>query len=131
MLDSVRLVETPTGSAGSAGVTLDSPMRVDGKIHAVYIGLTTEPSTIDITVKTKGNGSMPSQAILTLTNLAASGWYYPRTPTHAIADGSALLYAAAGTPQTALIAVQDIITLVSAQGDPVAAGVSCVVVFEK
>ena len=67
------------GSAGSATSNNDGPV-VRGGIYAVYVRYNDSPpaATTDVIISTAGN-SAPSYDILTLTNAATDGLFFPRT----------------------------------------------------
>lgn len=69
--------QAATGSAGSAvgiGVT---QMAVNGQILAVHLARGEQPvNTTDVIIRERNNN--PSKPVLTVTNLAADGWYSPR-----------------------------------------------------
>jgi len=68
------------GSAGSAVATVTSNI-ISGLIHAIYVAQAGTPAaTTDITISIV----TPALAVLTLTNVTSSGWYYPRV----LGDGS-------------------------------------------
>lgn len=69
------------GSAGSATANADTTSIVSGCIYAVYVKYNDSPpaGTTDITIKTKGTApAPPSNTILTITDAATDGWFYPR-----------------------------------------------------
>lgn len=66
------------GGAGLATNNATSTVPVNGRIAAIYINyLDSPPATTDVTITTAGN-SAPAYAILTISNSATSGIYYPR-----------------------------------------------------
>ncbi len=69
------------GGAGVATANLTSTIRVKGKVLAVGVEYLDSPpaGTTDVTIATSGSIG-PTQTILTLTNAATDGWFYPRTP---------------------------------------------------
>ena len=84
----------------------------NGLVQAVRFIDTDLDDTADITVTCGASG----QAIVTLTNQAATASFQPRGATHSTA-GAALLYAAGGTAVSDLIPVADeTIKVVVAQG---------------
>jgi hypothetical protein len=61
-----------------------------GRITAVYIKYNGSPpaGTTDVTIATLGTSpSPPANTILTLTNAATDGWFYPRHQIHDEAGG--------------------------------------------
>ncbi len=111
-------VKITTAADGSA--TVDSP-RTSGMVYsATYIpdGTNPFPNTADISVTVKGTG----EAVLSRTNVAAGFTAYPRVPVSA-PDGTASLYAAAGTAVQDKVAVaNDQLRIVVAQGGNVKSG---------
>ena len=65
------------GSAGSTSGSAVEPVPFS-TLYAIYFDFTSAPSTMDTTVKSPGNGDLPSVTILTLTNVNSDAWYYPR-----------------------------------------------------
>ena len=69
---------TTTGGAGVSTANATSSTIVTGLIHAIYVRYNdSPPATTDLTIATAGNNT-PANTILTLTNSASSGMYYPR-----------------------------------------------------
>ena len=67
-----------TGSAGSASGNSQEAVP-SSKLYAVYFDFHgSAPATLDTTLSTPGNSDLPSQTILTLTNVNTDGYYYPR-----------------------------------------------------
>lgn len=67
---------TTSGSAGSATGSGDTSAPVNGRVLAIHVDLMASPgTTTDITISTK---NAPTQTIITLTNVTADAWYYPR-----------------------------------------------------
>lgn len=68
------------GGAGTSTANADSPHVVSGFITAVYVKYNGSPpaGTTDVIIKTKGAGAnAPSQTILSKSNSATDGWFYP------------------------------------------------------
>lgn len=108
-------VDVLTDAGGAA--TAYSNMPVNGKLlHMRYIPDGTSPldTGADITVTGESSGI----AIVTKANIGTSAFTLaPRQPTHNASDGSAALYAAAGTAVNAKIALAgERIKVVVAQG---------------
>ncbi len=109
-------------SAGGAATAFSG--RVTGRILAVIYTAVDFDATADITITLEETG----EAILTLTNQAASGVFYPRVPTHD-ETGAAALYAAAGTNvRDAVAAANDRVKVVVAQGGATKTGTIVIVV---
>ena len=107
----------------SGDVTGYTP-AVTGRILTVIFTDTDFDAGADITV----TGDLTAQAILTLTNQAASGTFAPRQATHDIV-GAASLHAAAGEPVEDYIWVcQEKVKVVVAQGGNVKSAVVTVIV---
>ncbi len=85
-----KITVTVSGSAGSATGSGQTRLPVNGKIAAVYVDYTSQPSTADVVIATAGNNS-PAQTILSLTNANTDGWYYPQAQIHKN-DGTALTF---------------------------------------
>jgi hypothetical protein len=104
---SATLVGANGAAVGSATVL------VNGRIVGVYLAVGDLPNTTDVTIK----GIAPDQTILTITDLAASAWYYPRSGVHG-ATGAALTYDGTRTVNEA-IPVDGYVTISGAQGNAV------------
>lgn len=71
------------GANGVATANQDSPGPVFGELVAVAVKYNDSPpaATTDVIIKTKGGSTAnkypPTQAILTLTDGATDGWFYP------------------------------------------------------
>jgi hypothetical protein len=112
----IRRVKIPTittvGSNGSATGNDVTPIPIVGRILAVYIDYTSQPSTTDVTLATI---EAPVKTILTVTDTNSDGWFYPRTAVHSAA-GAAVTYD--GTrPIYDSVPVADIVKATVAQGD--------------
>lgn len=62
------------GAAGSATGSGTTSRPVNGRLRAVYINYTTQPATADVTI----TSTAPTQTLLTRSNSATNGWFYPR-----------------------------------------------------
>lgn len=72
MIRTHTITVTVAGADGNAaGEGQSSP--VNGLLRAVYVDYVTQPATADLTLATLA----PAQTLLTLTNNATDGWYYP------------------------------------------------------
>ena len=79
MIRRIEIIATSSGSDGSAVASEDSVI-VQGEILAVHLGYTSQPATTDVVLKMNS----PEQAILSVGNANADGWFYPRV---AVQDG--------------------------------------------
>ncbi len=86
MIDLVTLSLTLSGTSGN----VTSGSAVMGRILAIYLEYQsgTDAGT-DVTIATAASSSLPANTILTITDSATSGWYYPRHQVHSNA-GAAL-----------------------------------------
>lgn len=78
MIDSAYVRLFPAGADGSATVTAaatDWDKRVEGEILGIAVDLTTQPSTIDITIP---HPNAPAINLLAGSNLSADAYYAPR-----------------------------------------------------
>jgi hypothetical protein len=77
MFELVRVAVTTTGSAGSATGNEDTEYAVNGKLYAVYLDYhaSAPGATTDVTIT---QTEAPSQTLLTVTDNATDGWYFPR-----------------------------------------------------
>lgn len=104
------------GSAGSATANSTTSNPIAGKVHAVYIQyLDSPPNTTDITIASSGNAH-PAMTILSVTDAATNGWWYPRAATHSTA-GAAALYAGSGTAVNDRVAIADTVKVTIAQAN--------------
>ena len=76
-----------TGGAGASGKTSD-PRTISGRVIAVGLKyLDSAPATSDVTVVMLANTDVaPARTILTVTDAATDGWFYP---TAAMTGGAA------------------------------------------
>ena len=72
------------GSDAAATSNADSKSPISGRILAVYVKYNhSPPGTTDVVISTKGSSPRPpSNTILTLTDAATAGWFYPRHIVH-------------------------------------------------
>lgn len=101
-----------SGGAGVATANADTVIPIKGLIEAIRVEYNgSPPATTDLVIKTKGANAAPgSNTIMTLTDAAADGWFYPR---HVIHDD-------AGSPVASTytrIAVHDIINVLIDQAN--------------
>ena len=74
-----------TGGAGVATANADTTIVASGLLYGVYVKYNDSPpaASTDVIVSTKGTSpTAPTLALLTITNAATSGWFYPRANTH-------------------------------------------------
>lgn len=87
-----RTTVTATASAGGAGTATGdarSQHIVQGAILAVYLDYSAaSAATMDVVINEANNS--PALPVLTVTNTATDGWYYPRITVDNVADGSDL-----------------------------------------
>jgi hypothetical protein len=123
---SSAIVVTTTGSAGSAAGNATSAEIINGKILAIYLDFHADtPATADVTVETV---HAPVKVLLTTSNTATDGWYYPRYIIHSEA-GAALTGTAGG--DRAQHGVNDYIKVSLVQGDALTAAVTAYIVYEE
>lgn len=106
-----------TGGSGTATASAISSVVVSGLIRGVHIAYTDSPpaGTTDVTIAEKNNS--PAMSVLTVTNAATDGWFFP----NAQADNQA---GADITNHGQPIAVADYINVTIAQANN---GDGCVV----
>lgn len=119
MLDLIGPIMTPA-SAGGAGVstaTVTTTQVIRGEVKGVYLQYNDSPpaGTTDVTLASAGVDH-PAETILTISNAATNGWFYPRVGAQTTA-GAAMLFAAGGTAVPACIPVADKLTLTIAQAN--------------
>jgi hypothetical protein len=75
------------GNNGQATANADTTIRVIGKVFGIYVKYNDSPpaGTTDVVVKTKGTSpAPPTYNLLTLTNAATDGWFYPQAQIHTV-----------------------------------------------
>lgn len=85
---------TAAGSAGSATANATTTVRISGFLQGVYVKYNDSPpaGTTDVTIATLGTSpAPPAVTLLTLTNAATDGWFYPRVQVHSTAGAAATL----------------------------------------
>lgn len=106
-------VTLTTDASGDCTAYTQRP--ISGELMAIWLdngaGGSTLTNTADIVVTDRETGA----AVLTVTNLAADGWYAPRIPVYGT-DGTPILHAAAGTPEVEEIPINGGLKFVVAQG---------------
>jgi len=108
---------------GSGDATVNAPTGINGKLYAIQALLGTLSSgNADLTISVQGHDA--ARTLLTITNIAANGLYYPRDLVHDAA-GNALTGSSGG--DRALPLCIGIPRLVVAQGG--AAGSGSVILF--
>lgn len=76
MFRDVKLTVT-TDESGDGTAT--HPNVIGGTLYAIYYQRgTLDNSTTDVTISVTGTPEGDDKTLLTLTNVTASGWYYPR-----------------------------------------------------
>jgi hypothetical protein len=83
-----------TGGAGASTATVTGTVPVHGAILSVYLKYNDTPpaGTTDVTLTTTGTASNapPAQTILSVSNAATNGYFYPRVPEHLASTGAAI-----------------------------------------
>lgn len=79
-----KISVTVAGTAGSATGTATSRKPICGQIQQIHVVYTTQAATCDVVIATQGKGaeSIPTFAILTLTNNNTTGIYRPHYIIH-------------------------------------------------
>ena len=111
-----------TGGAGVSTANTTSANILNGIVRAIYLEYTGSPpaGTTDVTIA--GANNDPANAILTLTDAATDGWFYPM--------GAAVNNAnAAITNQGAAVPVDDYVKVTIAQAND-ADGVIATILYE-
>lgn len=73
------------GGAGTATASSTTSVAVSGILHGLYIRYNdSPPATTDVTIATAADsaGDPPSLTILTVTDAATSGWFFPHLHGH-------------------------------------------------
>jgi len=107
---------TPSGSAGSASGTAAFEQLADGKLYAVYLDYGSVATTTDVDIKLAD----PAVSLLTVSNNATDGWYFPR---HRPVSNTAAGFGAAVDDASQMLPVVGALNLVVAQSTPVTDGV--------
>lgn len=110
---------TPSGSAGAASGTAAFNQLADGKLYAVYLDYGSVATTTDVDIKL----SDPAVSVLTVTNNATDGWFFPRS--------GAVSYTVAGAKDGESLPVVGPLNLVVAQSTQVANGVTAYAYVEE
>lgn len=80
------------GNDGSATSTGTTTAPVVGRVYGVYVKYNHSPpaGTTDVTIATDGTSpAAPALTLLTITDAATSGWFYPRVQVHTTAAAAA------------------------------------------
>lgn len=82
-------------TSGGAGVSTNNnthTVKTMGLVAAIYVQYNDNPpATSDVTVATLGTSpSAPALTLLSVSNAATSGWFFPRALEHLNTDGTAL-----------------------------------------
>lgn len=119
-----RIQSTASPAAGGAGVATVSVTvpRIRGEVIAVYLSYLDSPpaGTTDITLVEKNNS--PAMSILSVTNAATSGWFFPRAVPVSQAN-------AAITDGHVRVPVDDELTLTIAQAND-GDGITATIVYD-
>jgi hypothetical protein len=78
-MQTTKITATTTGANGSAAGENISESPLSGFIVGVYVDYTSQPATADVTITFP---YAPTKTVLTLTNNATDGWYYPKVLAH-------------------------------------------------
>ena len=73
------------GGAGVATNNADSTIRLKGLVMGIYVRYNDSPpaGTTDVVISTKGTYPVPpTYNLLSVSNAATSGWFYPRINIH-------------------------------------------------
>jgi hypothetical protein len=121
-----RVTIEVTGADGGAGVataSADSSVLVEGTIRAIHLTYVGSPpaGTTDVVIAEANND--PAVAILTVTDAATDGWFYPMAQAENQAGADITNQ---GTP----IVVNDYISVTIAQAND-DDGVTAVIVYER
>lgn len=83
------------GGAGVATATGTTTVYINGLLYAIYVKYNDSPpaGTTDVTVTTDGTAPRaPAQTLLTLTNAATDGYFYPRIEVESTAGAGVSFY---------------------------------------
>lgn len=75
MIKTEIVTVTVAGADGSASGNAATRRPLNGELYAVYLDFITQPATADVTIATV---NAPVKTLLTTTDTATDGWYYPR-----------------------------------------------------
>lgn len=75
------IVTGATGGTGSATASANTSNVVAGKVCAVYLEYTDSPPAGSTDVTIEEAGQSPALPVLTVTNAATDGWFYPDVAT--------------------------------------------------
>jgi hypothetical protein len=116
---------TPVGSAGSASGTAAFGQIADGTLYAVYLDYAgSAPATTDVEIKT----SDPAIAVLTVSNHATDGWYFPRLRT---VSNTAARFTIEADADGQALPIEGQLNLVVAQSNAISNGVTAYVYVEE
>lgn len=121
ILKAAQVTLTPVGGAGAATANADT-VAFDGEIEAIYADYTTQPATTDVTITDKLSGA----PVLTLTNVNADGWYFPRK--FGVDSAGAAL---TGNVTPERYTVSGGVNVLLAQGDAIASGLKATIFYRR
>lgn len=75
------VVSGAAGGAGSATASANTSNVISGKVCAVYLQYTDSPPAGTTDVSIEEAGQSPALPVLTVTNAATDGWFYPDVTT--------------------------------------------------
>lgn len=81
------------GGAGASTATGVTTIQKSGLVSAIYVKYNDSPpgASTDVIVRTKGTSpNAPALTLLSLTNAATDGWFFPRAVEHLNSDGTVL-----------------------------------------
>lgn len=118
-------VSGSTGGAGASTANTTSDNVINGTIRAIYLAYTGSPpaATTDVTIAGAGLASSPTVTILTVSNAATDGWFYPMA--QAVNQANTAI-----TNQGTPIVCDDYVKVTIAQAND-ADGVVATILYEK
>jgi hypothetical protein len=118
-----RLAPITLTTDASGNATVQSA-AFSGRVLAIRVTRGTLTSgAVDITITVNGT----AQPVLTITNLAADTWYYPRVPIQDEAGANALFAAGGTSLREPVVVANDTLKFVVAQGGNVLTGTADVI----
>lgn len=95
MIKTEKLTVTVAGVDGSAVGENTTPRPINGYLIGLFVDYTTQPATADVTISLP---TAPAKTLLTITDNATDGWYYPRYVVHS--EAAAALTGTSGGDRT-------------------------------
>ncbi|HEX2907413.1 MAG TPA: hypothetical protein VHO69_11165 [Phototrophicaceae bacterium] len=84
MLRYEKITVAVTGAAGAAVGSARSHHPILGRLCAIYLAYTGQPTSCDVTI----TQDSPAQTLLSVSEANTNTWKYPKVPTHQANDGS-------------------------------------------